>query len=32
MNIKGTKKHLEELTYDKNWEPPEIIYGNNFRH
>jgi len=29
MNIKEPKKHLEELTYDKNWEPPEIIYGNN---
>jgi len=29
MNTKETKKHLEVLTYDKNWEPPEIIYGNN---
>ena len=29
MNIKETKKHLEELTYDKNWKPPEIVFGGN---
>lgn len=22
-------RHLEELFYDPNWSPPEVIYGNN---